>query len=281
MKKCNTCKEAEELCKATYVMKDMVDRLYKAENNLEQNIKRIIKERELVSEFEEKSIEYFKENGNLPEWFIRYKLGTRLTYGYNLIYGEEGEEEYKEDKNYSVGYKGWWIYGGSDEWMREGKWIDKSDAGLREWLDDDDPPDLNGESDDDAPDLNDESEDDSNNMGYERKWKPDGTKYHKFEHFRFNYDTGFSDSNQEIMDIFQNYYFDKKVLVYSHEGAMYVEIIDKHKQPHKSSSSCNSVPGDYEYAGYGTLGSIEEILSMIHIEVFSNKKPRKRYFRFS
>ena len=55
-------KEADELCKATYVMEDMVDRLYNAENNLEKNIKKLIRERQKVSEFENKSIKYFKDN---------------------------------------------------------------------------------------------------------------------------------------------------------------------------------------------------------------------------
>jgi len=259
MTKCDTCKEAEELCKATYVMEDMVDRLYDAESNLETNMKKFMKERELVSEFEEKSIEYFKKNGNLPEWFIRYKLGQRLTCGYNLFSKEDEEEEYKENKNYSVGYKGWWIYGKSPKWTHEGKWIDDDDVGLREWL----RAKYAAEDESDESDDCEESDDDSNNMGYETKLKAD-EPYHKLEHLRFNYDAEFSDSNQEIMDIFRNYYFDRKVLIYSHEGCIYVKIIDGWDK------NVFNDWEDYEEVGcgYTTTEGINIILSMIHKEVF-------------
>ena len=243
-------KEADELCKATYVMEDMVDRLYNAENNLEKNIKKLIRERQKVSEFENKSIKYFKDNGNLPEWYIEYKLGKRLTYGYNLLYKEGGE--YNEDKNYSVGYVGKFIYGGSYKWMREGKLIDNSDVGLKEWLDELDDSDESDESD--------ESDDDSNNMGYARTWILDGTKYPKFDHLRFDYDAEMDFSNDLIIDIFQNYFSlsNKEALIYTHEGCVCVKFInigDKNKYNNWN---------DYEYVGYGTTGSIGEILKLFH-----------------
>lgn len=94
--------DAEELCEASTVMESMVDRLYYAENNLESNIKRIMAERDKIEEFENNSINYFKENGKLPEWYIRNKLGQKLTFGYDLIHIKD--DEYEEEKNYSVGY---------------------------------------------------------------------------------------------------------------------------------------------------------------------------------
>jgi len=94
--------DVEVLCSAAAVMESMVDRLYYAENNLESNIKKVLEERDKVEEFENISINYFKENGKLPEWYIRYKLGKKLILGYNLIHIED--EKYEEEKNYSVGY---------------------------------------------------------------------------------------------------------------------------------------------------------------------------------
>ena len=259
-------KESYELCKGSYAMEDMVDRLYNAEDNFEKTIKKLIEERKLVSEFENKSIEYFKENGNLPEWFIRYKLGQQLTYGYHLFYKEgdtvsshlasscgRDQGEYKEDKNYSVGYAGGWIYGTRRVCTYKGEIIDPG-------------PFIETDSDESIADMTD----------YAWHSEPDGTKYFKLDHLRFDYDAEFDDSNAAIMDIFQNYYFDKKVIIYSHEGAIFVKIIDIWETYEERFSD------DFECAvsGQTTTEGINIILSMIHKKVFPKKPQPKKLKKY-
>ncbi len=197
--------DPEELCRASAVMESMVDRLYDAENNLETNIKRAFKERDKVEEFENISIQYFKNNGKLHEWFIKYKLGQKLTVGYNLI-----NEDYEEVKYYSVGYKGC-------------IWTDK------------------------------------------------------LEHWRFHYD--FRDRDKEageyLKKIFNNYFFDKKVWIYSRKGTIWFKIVDE-----KCEDCMNDNPwsGDdwIENCGYGTTEIINRILSEVHKQVFVLVRYKKK-----
>lgn len=189
--------DPEELCRDSAVMESMVDRLYDAENNLETNIKREFKERDKVEEFENISIQYFKNNGKLHEWFIKYKLGQKLTVGYNLI-----NKDYEEMKYYSVGYKGC-------------IWTDKLD------------------------------------------------------HWRFHYD--FRDRDKEagkyLKKIFNNYFFDKKVWIYSRKGTIWFKIVDEKCEDCMNDNPW-SVDDWIENCGCGTTEIINRILSEVHKQVF-------------
>jgi hypothetical protein len=204
-------KDDEDLCGASAVMEEMTDRLYEAENNLESNINRIIQERDKVFDFEKDSLSYFKEHGCLPEWYIRYKLGQRLTLGYNLIRKENGQ--YKEDKNYSVGYK-WW-----DENM---------------WPDD------------------------------------------KLDHWRIHFEgnilcNGGRDPEgceSYLLDLFKNYFFDKKVCIHSHKGVAFYKIFDKSYILKDNEDPWED--DDWIECEYGecTIGVVMGILSAVHKSVF-------------
>jgi len=196
-------KDDEDLCSASYVMEEMTDRLYEAENNLELNINRIIQERDKVFAFEKDSLSYFKEHGCLPEWYIRYKLGQRLTLGYNLIRKENGQ--YQEDPNYSVGYK----WGGGS-----------------------------GRSD--------------------------------LDHWRIHFSGGRDPEGCEdyLLDLFKNYFFDKKVCIHSHKGMAFYKIFDK------SYILKDNEDPDHEddwiecYCSEGSIGIVMAILSTVHKSVF-------------
>lgn len=200
--------ESEELCGASAVMETMVDRLYYAENNLETNLKKVLEERDKVEEFENNRINYFKDNGKLPEWYIRYKLGQKLTVGYNLLNLVNGE--YEEENNFSVGYK-----------------------------------------------------------------------YYPLDHWRFNYDVQDRDIEAEeyLKKTFNNYFFDKKVWIYSSKGNVSFKIVDE-----KSGDCIDDNPwsGDdwIDYGGYGTTEIVNRILSEVHKQVFIRvgykKKKEKR-----
>ena len=192
-------------------MGSMVDRLYYAENNLETNLKKVLEERDKVEEFENSSIQYFKDNGKLPEWYIRYKLGQKLTVGYNLLNLVNGE--YEEEHNFSVGYSGY-IYG-------------------------------------------------------------------KLEHWRFDYDVQDQDIEAEeyLKKIFNNYFFDKKVMIYSHEGVIWFKIVDEKSE--ECVDDCPLNDDDWiENIGWGTTKIINRILSEVHKQVFIRvgykKKKEKR-----
>jgi hypothetical protein len=200
--------ESEELCGASTVMETMVDRLYDAENNLEINLKKVLEERDKVQEFENSSINYFKDNGNLPEWYIRYKLGKKLTVGYNLI-----NEDYEEVKYYSIGYKGC-IYAD------------------------------------------------------------------KLDHWRFHYDFRDRDieAGEYLKKTFNNYFFNKKVWIYSRKGTIWFKIVDEKCEDYMDD---NPWSGDdwIENCGYGTTEIINRILSEVHKQVFilvSYKKTTER-----
>jgi len=204
-------KDDEDLCEASYVMEEMTDRLYEAENNLELNINRIIQERDKVFDFEKDSLSYFKEHGCLPEWYIRYKLGQRLTLGYNLIRKENGQ--YKEDPNYSVGYK--W-----DETIQ--------------WPDD------------------------------------------KLDHWRIHFEgnilcNGGRDPEgceAYLLDLFKNYFFDKKVCIHSHKGVAFYKIFDKSYILKDNEDPWDD--DDWIECEYGewTIGVVMGILSAVHKSVF-------------
>lgn len=195
-------KDDEDLCEASYVMEEMTDRLYEAENNLELNINRIIQERDKVFDFEKDSLSYFKEHGCLPEWYIRYKLGQRLTLGYNLIRKENGQ--YKEDPNYSVGYK----WGGGS-----------------------------GRSD--------------------------------LDHWRIHFSGGRDPEGCEdyLLDLFKNYFFDKKVCIHSHKGCVYYKIIDK-SYILKDNEDPWEEDDWIECGGWKSVEIVMGILSAVHKSVF-------------
>jgi len=224
-------KADEDLCEAAYVMEEMTDRLYEAENNLELNINRIIEERDKVFDFEKDSIVYFKEHGCLPEWYIRYKLGQRLKLGYNLIRKEDGQ--YKEDPNYSVGYGG---------------------GLLRRVLDE-------------------------HGRYYESPLLPAYGKYEdyaltgaKLDHWRFNYDGERDPEGCEayLLDLFKNYFFDKKVCIYSHEGCVHYKVVDKSYMLKDNEDPWDDDDWIECSCMGGTVDIVMDILSTVHKSVFVN-----------
>ena len=76
-------KEAEETCEANAVIQDMLKRVEKAE----EHVKIVIIEKELYEKIDNMDIKklILKENKDLLEWYISYKLGVKLVYDYNLI----------------------------------------------------------------------------------------------------------------------------------------------------------------------------------------------------
>jgi len=190
--------EAEEVCGASPVMEAMVDRLYYAENNLESNFKRAAAERDKTEEFGNSSNNYFKENRKLPEWYIRYKLGQKLTFGYNLIHIEDGK--YEEEKNYSVGYEG---------------------------------------------------------------------SIHRLNHWRFGRDAQERDIEAEkyLKKTFNNYFFDKKVCIYSHKGQLWFKIVDENLTENIGDPWYDDDDG-WVGVAHGSTEIINLILSEIHKQVF-------------
>ncbi len=186
----------EELCAASAVMEDMVDRLYIAENNRETDNKKLLEERDKLEEFENSSINHFKNNGNLPERYIRYKLGQKLTTGNNLL-----NDDYEEVNDYSVGYKG---------------------------------------------------------CPYEGR----------FDHWRFHRDNERDIETEEYLKkTFNNYFFDKKVCIYSRKGYIWFKIIDENiidttKDPWSDDDEW------IENGCYRTSEIINRILSEVHKQVF-------------
>ena len=287
-------KADEDLCEAAYVMEEMTDRLYEAENNLELNINRIIEERDKVFDFEKDSIVYFKEHGCLPEWYIRYKLGQRLKLGYNLIRKEDGQ--YKEDPNYSVGYGGGLLRSGEfPRWTYKGKLITPNDKwdenkikdrwALRNLVVNWGPPDKFGDSDDEC---------DFDNWHHRLKPNPlfpdeygkhedysfKDTKFvitgAKLDHWSFHFEAnhlGNGGRDPEgceayLLDLFKNYFFDKKVCIHSHKGLAFYKIFDK------SYILKDNEDPDHEddwiecYCSEGTIGVVMGILSAVHKSVF-------------
>ena len=204
--------ESEELCGASSVMESMVDRLYDAENNLEINLKKVLEERDKVEEFENISIQYFKDNGGLPEWYIRYKLGQKLTVGYNLLNLVDGK--YEEENNFSVGYR----------------------RGI----------------------------------------------YGKIDHWRLNYNVQDRDIEAEeyLKKLFNNYFFDKKVWIYSSKGVVSFKIIYEKEEEYLKEDPWADEGWDDDNGGLTTTEIVNRILSEVHKQVFIRvgykKKKEKR-----
>ena len=105
-------KEAEETCEANAVIQDMLKRVEKAEDY----VKIVIQEKELFEKIDNMDIQkLIKENKQLLEWYISYKLGVKLVYDYNLIpykiIDRNGikmsipDTSQKINENISLGYK--------------------------------------------------------------------------------------------------------------------------------------------------------------------------------
>tara|TARA_B100001094_G_scaffold196474_1_gene190454 strand:- start:2804 stop:3550 length:747 start_codon:yes stop_codon:yes gene_type:complete len=203
---------AEELCRASAVMESMVDRLYDAENNLEINLKKVLEERDKVEEFENSSIQYFKDNGILPEWYIRYKLGKKLTVGYYLLNLVDGK--YEEENNFSVGYR----------------------RGI----------------------------------------------YGKIDHWRLNFNVQDRDIEAEeyLKKTFNNYFFDKKVWIYSSKGGVSFKIIYEKAEEYLKEDPWADEGWDDDNGGLTTTEIVNRILSEVHKQVFIRvgykKKKEKR-----
>ena len=268
-------KADEDLCEAAYVMEEMTDRLYEAENNLELNINRIIEERDKVFDFEKDSIVYFKEHGCLPEWYIRYKLGQRLKLGYNLIRKEDGQ--YKEDPNYSVGYGGGLLRSGEfPRWTYKGKLITPNDKwdenkikdrwALRNLVVNWGPPDEEYYYDESDPLLPD-------GYGKYEDYEFENTTFDitgaTLDHWRINFDGERDPEGCEayLLDLFKNYFFDKKVCIYSHEGVVLYKVVDK-----SYILKDNEDPWEdddwIECGGWSSVDIVMGILSTVHKSVF-------------
>ena len=281
-------KDDEDLCGAAAVMEAMTDRLYEAENNLELNINRIIEERDKVFDFEKDSLSYFKDHGCLPEWYVRYKLGQRLTLGYNLIRKENGQ--YKEDPNYSVGYKGELIKAGEfPRWTYKGKWITPNDKWDENQIKD--PQALRNLVEILSPYYYDETDDETDDEYYEDPLLPDGygkykdysfkdTKFvitgARLDHWSFHFEANLLGNGGRdpegcedyLLDLFKNYFFDKKVCIHSHKGMAFYKIFDK------SYILKDNEDPDHEddwiecYCSEGSIGIVMGILSTVHKSVF-------------
>ena len=289
-------KDDEDLCSASYVMEEMTDRLYEAENNLELNINRIIQERDKVFAFEKDSLSYFKEHGCLPEWYIRYKLGQRLTLGYNLIRKENGQ--YKEDPNYSVGYKGELIKAGEfPRWTYKGKWITPNDKwdenqikdrwALRNLVVNWPPPDKFSDGGywdecdfDDSRRLHKSNPLFPDEYGKYKDYSFKDTKFvitgARLDHWSFHFEANLLGNGGRdpegcedyLLDLFKNYFFDKKVCIHSHKGMAFYKIFDK------SYILKDNEDPDHEddwiecYCSEGSIGIVMAILSTVHKSVF-------------
>jgi len=281
-------KDDEDLCGATAVMEAMTDRLYEAENNLELNFNRIIEERDKVFDFEKDSLTYFKDHGCLPEWYVRYKLGQRLTLGYNLIYKENGQ--YKENPNYSVGYKGELIAVGKfPRWTYKGEWITPNDKwdenkikdrwALRNLVVNWPPPDKFSRRWDEC------DFDDSRRLHKSNPLFPD--EYGKYEdyvfqntafdiigakldHWKIDFSGGRDPEGCEsyLLDLFKNYFFDKKVCIHSHKGCVYYKIFDKSYILKDNEDPTCRVLDWIECCGWKSVEIVMEILSSVHKSVF-------------
>lgn len=259
--------DAEELCRASAVMESMVDRLYYAENNLESNLKKVLEERDKVEEFENSSIQYFKDNGGLPEWYIRYKLGQKLTVGNYLLNLVDGK--YKEENNFSVGYGGV---------IERYSWVEPRHRAIYvESSDDEEEIDITDESD---TDNTDEIICESSVGEKEVKQEYKVSEIVKLIHWRFNYDVQDRDIEAEeyLKKTFNNYFFNKKVMIYSHEGVIWFKFVNE-----KSEECVDDFPWNdddwIENSGYGTTQIINRILSEVHKQVFIRvgyKKKKER-----
>ena len=108
--------EAEETCESVPVVKEMEKRIESAENGMDM----LIIERKLREVIDNMELSKLLKNKELIEWFIRYILGCKLVFDYDLVTPvvkyinghkmvipliEDGE--YVINENKSLGFKYW------------------------------------------------------------------------------------------------------------------------------------------------------------------------------
>ena len=73
--------DAEDMCESVPVVDNMLTRLERSENDKYF----LLKEKEILGLIDDQLIDVIKENDILLNWYIKYKLGVRLYYDYDLI----------------------------------------------------------------------------------------------------------------------------------------------------------------------------------------------------
>jgi len=73
--------DAEETCESVPVIKEMEKRIETAENGMEM----LIIERDLFEKIDKMSLRELKKHKELYEWYIRYLLGCKLVFDYDLV----------------------------------------------------------------------------------------------------------------------------------------------------------------------------------------------------
>jgi len=73
--------DAEDMCESVPVVENMLTSLERSENDKHF----LLKEKEILGIIDDQLIDVIKENDVLFNWYIKYKLGVRLYYDYDLI----------------------------------------------------------------------------------------------------------------------------------------------------------------------------------------------------